>query len=302
MSRDPLLALQGIICDYLQARNKKEKVELDGKIAKVVPWRPHLLEKGICRGWYIHSVPPSSDSWADRAKKATEISHKLRVGVAVVDDLLLDEHFIDLCHALDTAIIIFEPTRDSFTPIAFYECVDDLIYQRQLILSSKCAASILDRGLQRAIVEPDSVRKGVLLELLVAVLLSQVEGFKVTDVGISNRTQQMDVMINNKNVGGALSGSPIVLAEAKNWKNPVGTNEYASFIRKIQSRHGRSRLGYLVTTGRFTAGVPSERRRDSMNETLVVLLDGKSLPMLWRNQSSISGNIERATMEALIGT
>jgi hypothetical protein len=143
--------------------------------------------------------------------------------------------------------------------------------------------------------------KGVLLELVVATLLSQVEGFEIQKIGIANRSQQMDVFVHNRNTTSALGLSPVVLAEAKNWKNPVDTSEYAAFVRKLQSRHGRARLGYLVTTGKFTAGVSAERRRESMADTLVVLIDGKILPTLWRGKRPIHDNIERLTLEATVG-
>jgi hypothetical protein len=111
----------------------------------------------------------------------------------------------------------------------------------------------------------------------------------------------MDVLVHNRNTSSALGLSPIVLAEAKNWRDPVDTNEYTAFLRKLQSRHGRARLGYLVTTGKFTAGVAAERRRDSMDQTLVVLVDGKALPLLWRGPKTITDNVEAATIRATVG-
>ncbi|MEA2908389.1 MAG: hypothetical protein QOJ15_470 [Bradyrhizobium sp.] len=302
MIRDPIPALQSLIRDYLASKNISEKVEIDGEVSSSAPWRPHVFERKIFRGWHIHAVAPTSDSWALRALRATAKVTKLRVGIAVLEEFLSDEDFLDSCHQLNAAIIIFKATKDTFLPVSFYNSVDDLIYQRRLKLSLNCAARILDRSLIRALAAGTKVRKGVLLEVLVAVLLSQVDGFEVTDVGISNRTQQMDVMVHNRNVGGALSTSPVVLAEAKNWRDPVGTDEYANFVRKIESRHRRAKLGYFVTTGNFTSGVTLERRRESTSETLVVLLDKITLPNVWRGEHSITESVERATMLAAIGT
>jgi hypothetical protein len=299
---DPIPALQSLIRDYLASKNASETIEIDGEISSKAPWRPHLLETKASRGWYIHAVAPTSDSWAQRALRATTKVANLRIGVAVLEDFLADEYFLDSCHLLNASVIILKPTRGTFAPIQIYDSVDDLIYQRRLKLSLSSAARILDRSLERALAAGTKVRKGVLLEVLVAVLLSQVDGFEVTDVGISNRTQQMDVMVHNRNVGGALSTSPVVLAEAKNWRDPVGTDEYANFVRKLESRHRRAKLGYFVTTGRFTAEVTLERRRESKGETLVVLLDKLTLPDLWRGQHSITESVERATMLALVGT
>lgn len=302
MIRDPIPNLQSLIRAYLSSKNTSEKIEIDGALSSRAPWRPHVYERRASRGWHIHAVAPTSDSWALRALRATANVPKLKVGVVVLEEFLADEIFLDSCHQLNASVIIVKPTRDTFVPVAMYDSVDDLIYQRRLNLSLSCAARILDRSLTRALSPGTAARKGVLLEVLVAVLLSQVDGFEVTDVGISNRTQQMDVMVHNRNVGGALSRSPMVLAEAKNWRDPVGIGEYANFARKLQARHRRATLGYLVTTGRFTSGVTLERRRESMNETLVVLLDRIALPNLWRGQHSITESVERATMLASVGT
>jgi hypothetical protein len=260
------------------------------------------LEVDEIRGWHIHVVRPLSDSWAQRIKAAVSAKQSLKIGIAAPENLFSDEDFLRLCDELNAAVIIYKVHGNTFSAQEMFATVGDLIYTKRLKLSLNTASEVLDRAVNGAIYENNNNRKGVLLELVVAVLLSQVDGFEVSDVGISNRTQQMDVLVHNRNVGGALGGSPIVLAEAKNWKNPVDTSEYATFVRKLQSRHGRAKLGYLITTSRFTAGVSAERRRESMDETLIVLVDGKELPTLWRDFKSITEGFERITLRATVGS
>ena len=260
-----------------------------------------MLETASVRGWYIHAGMPLSDSWAQRIEKAKAVKSKLRIGIAGTEQLFANEDFLQRCHELGASVLVYKQRGDTYVVERLFATVDDYIYSARLKLSVPAARNILDRALARSLSERNSNLKGVLLEVVVAVLLSQVEGFEVTSVGISNRTQQMDVFVHNRNVGGALGNSPIVIAEAKNWKDPVDTNEYAAFVRKLQSRHGRAKLGYLVTAGRFTAGVALERRRESLADTLVVLLDGQSLPLLWSDPESITAAVERATMIAAVG-
>ena len=301
MVRDPIPFLQKVLRALLIECNCG-RIELDGIIARAVPWRPHVLERKALRGWYVHPVPPVSDSWAERILRAKGVTPKLRVGVAAVEELLSDGKFLQICHDLNAAIAPLIISGDGFAAEEFFPSVEDYICNARLRLSAGTAQDILDRSLARALSEPHKQRKGVLLELVIAVLLSQVDGFEVANVGIANRSQQMDVLVHNRNTGGALGQSPIVLAEAKNWNNPVDTTDYAAFVRKLQSRHDRARLGYLATTSRFTAGVGAERRRDSMDRTLVVLIDGRTLPTLWRGHKSITANIERITISATVGT
>lgn len=302
MLRDPIPVLQTILREFLASLPAVGTVIIDGRVPGKIPWRPHLLEAKTLRGWYIHVTLPDSETWAQRITKAVAVKRKLRLGVAATEELFANEALLEKCHELGASILVYRQKGDSFVPLKFFSTVEDYIYSARLKLTAATVRKILDRSLNRALTETNKNRKGVLLELLVAVLLSQVDGFEVTSVGISNRSQQMDVLVHNRNVGGALGNSPIVLAEAKNWKDPVDVPEYAVFVRKLQSRHGRAKLGYLVSTGRFTAGVSAERRRESMNETLVVLIDGKSLPALWNDQSGISAAIEEATMTAAVGT
>jgi hypothetical protein len=287
---------------HLKGEAPADKIHPDGVVGMHVPWRPHLYEVERMRGWYIHAGLPLSDSWAQRIDKAKAARSKLQIGVAGTEELFSDEEFLQRCHELNASILIYKQRSDTYVVERTFATVDDFIYAARLKLSTQAARDILNRALDRSLQERNKNRKGVLFELVVAVLLSQVEGFEVTSVGISNRTQQMDVFVHNRNVGGALGNSPVVIAEAKNWKNPVDTNEYASFVRKLQSRHGRAKLGYLVTTGRFTAGVALERRRESLADTLVVLLDGQTLPQLWTASEGITAAIEHATMTAAVGT
>jgi hypothetical protein len=81
----------------------------------------------------------------------------------------------------------------------------------------------------------------------------------------------------------------------------VGTVEYYSLLRKIQARHGYAKMGFFVTTDRFTEGVDLEARRDSMGDTLVVTLDGETLPAIWRKGQCITPNIEGAIIKATVG-
>lgn len=300
MIRDPIPVLQAVLGAYLRS-TFNSKIEIDGSINSKVPWRPHILERPQPRGWYIHAGPTMSDSWAQRIVRARDKFAKLRIGVAGPKDLFENEQFLDVCHSLNAAVLIFNAQANSFSAGQFFNSVDDLIYSRRLKLTPSCACEILDRSLGRAMSETDKIKKGVLLEVLLGVLLSQVDGFEVTSVNISNRTQQMDVLVHNRIVGGSLGGSPIVLAEAKNWKNPVGTPEYSHFLRKLESRHGRAKLGFLVTTGRFTSGVAEEIRRESKGEILVVPVDGKVLASLWRDHTNITAGFEKITVEATVG-
>jgi len=140
----------------------------------------------------------------------------------------------------------------------------------------------------------DSYKKGALLELLVALMLSQVGGFEVTDTNISSKNQEVDVHVINRNNSGPLGRGQYVLAEAKNWKKPVPRKEYNAFASKVRSRRGMAKLGIFVTTGTFEAGVVLEGIRESAMDDLIVLLDKTTLPRVWRNNADMTRGLEEA--------
>lgn len=299
---DPIAQLQPLVCQFLRALAPKQAYAVDAEISETVRWRPHLLETPELRGWYFHIELPESDSWWERVATAKVQAPGLAIGIAAPLDALLDEEFLARCDELEASLLVLSVgTSGVLGPESYYPSISDFVYQTRLQLEPNCARALLDRALERALAEPDSNRKGVLLEVVVAMVLSQVRGFEVTDVGISNRSQQLDVLVHNRNSGGALSHSPLIIAEAKNWRDSVTPTEYAEFVRKLESRHGLAKLGYLVTTGRFTEGVALERRRESRNDTLVVLIDGRELTDIWRSGKTITEQIERLTIVASVG-
>lgn len=300
MRGDSIAKIQVAIKQHLASGGP---VEVDGVVSATVPWRPHLYQKSRRIGWYAHSVAPGSNFWLSRIARAREVDSKLGVGIAATEDILKDPAFLLDCYRINARLISLRASKNDYSVDAEFPSVPDYICDKRLALESSLAAEILDEAHGRALQKDTNAKMGVALEILVALLLSQVRNFEVSsDGGVSNRTQQMDVLIHNRNTSGMLGSSPLVLAEAKNWRRePLTPTEYYAFRRKLESRHGRAKLGFLVTTGKFTRGVPAEVRRDSKDGYLVVLVDGTALPKIWRGKKSITENIEHLAIVASIG-
>lgn len=302
MIKDPVVALQGTVRAYLQARGASD-VTSDVAPGPGVRWGAHLFEPKTKRAWYCLTDLPESDAWARRIQQAVSALPGLSIGLCGPMNVLQDEATLEAADSLEAQVLVAKEESASYsvTEDDHHPTVCELIYEGSLQLTPRVARIVLDRNLQRAVDEPNIQRKGVRLEVVTAVMLSQVQGFEVASVGISNRSQQIDVTVHNRNTGGVLRRGSLVLAEAKNWSNPVGTVEYYSLLRKIQARHGFAKMGFFVTTDRFTEGVDLEARRDSMGDTLVVTLDGETLPVIWRKGQSITANIEAAIIRATVG-
>ena len=284
MIGDPLVGMQDAVRKHLKALAKGAPAELDGIINSKTPWRPHIYQPSRQTAWQLHSVLPDSNTWEKRIARSLELNPKLKIGVVAQDDIFHDPDFLLVCHRLRATLLTVREKKDSYTVDHTYSSVPDFVCESRIRLNAETARSMLDVSLQHALAAKTKTEKGITLELLVALLLSQVDNFEVSDIGISNRTQQMDVLVHNRSVGGMLGGSPLVLAEAKNWRTQkVTPTEYAEFLRKLATRNRRAKLGFMVTTGSFTAGLALEARRDSKEDIIVVFVDGKALPEIWRS-------------------
>ena len=302
MIGDTVTAMQVAVRNYL-ATTSGGLVELDGVISPSVLWRPHVYQSKERVGWQLLSVAPDSSSWEKRIIRARAADAKLNIGVATTEDTLTYGEFLLACQRIGARIILLKERKNDFAFEKSFASIPDCVCERNIKLDAETARIMLDAALTRALQAKTNVEKGVSLEVLVALFLSQIDNFEVNDIGISNWTQQMDVLVHNRSVGGMLGSSPLVLAEAKNWrKKKVGTNEHALFLRKLNSRNGRAKLGFLVTTGKITAGVALEARRDSMDGTIIVFVDGVELPKIWRGTDSITREIERLVIEASVGS
>jgi hypothetical protein len=297
---DPITAMQMAVRRYL-ANESAGAVELDGNISTTAPWRPHVFQRKERVGWHLHSMAPDSDSWEKRVLRSRAGDKKLRVGVGGTEDVMRNASFLQASHKLGARLILVKERKDGFLVEEMFASAPDFICQQRVKLDTGTARDMLDLALERALTATTKVEKGVTLELLVALMLSQVDNFEVTDIGIANRTQQMDVLVHNRGVAGVLGASPIVLAEAKNWSAKVTPTEHAAFLRKLSTRNARAKLGFLVTTGKFTAGVALEARRDSKEDTIVCCVDGATLPTIWRGKRTITEKIERLVIDASVG-
>jgi hypothetical protein len=96
---------------------------------------------------------------------------------------------------------------------------------------------------------PDTTTQGRALEDLICYVFEQVPGIAITRRNTTNvfNTEEVDVAFFNDSVADGLPFLPdVILVEAKNWSNRVGSDEVAWFETKI--RHRGLSLGILVTT------------------------------------------------------
>jgi hypothetical protein len=234
-------------------------------------------------------------------EEAREFDGDLNLVVCAPETVFLDESTLLSLDRRDVQVLRCENAEDGAKIVGQVLTLSDLVYEESLLLSIESARVLLNRALDRAKAATDPNRRGVLLEILVAVMFSQARGLRVRDVGVSRRAQQLDVTVLNRNVGNPLlQNSPLIIAEAKNWRKPVGSEQYGWLHRKLLTSRGRAKLGFLVTSGHFTDGVYTEAIRDSRDDHMIVLLDGETLPAIWNDYDDITEGLEAAVYQALM--
>lgn len=276
-----------------------DPIQISPQLGTHAPWRPHVYEADNRRGWQILTSVPESQAWMRWIERAKEAVPELSLGICGPTHVITSANIIDSADRLQAAMLPLDVKDGQYEAIKIFPTASDLIYERDLKLDHQLAQTILERGLQRAQDETNSQLKGVLLEVVAAVLLSQVAGWEIKSGGISRRSQQIDVVAHNRNVGGVLGRSPVIMAEVKNWGQSVKASDYSAFQRKLASSSGLAKLGFFMTTSTFTEGAYIEAIRDTKDEILIVLLDKRSFPAVWRESPNITQGIERMILEAL---
>jgi hypothetical protein len=299
VERDPVDDLRDEFLRALQSGAQPVQVKIDEPLGAGIPWRPHVQDVTSGAAWHIISEAIESEFWIRRIEAARSALPKLTVGVVTPESLLNNEEVVVQLNDLGVQMAIIRRTKRG-RKVVLFNSIADAIYHLRVKLTSEATERVLDRLLERCHTATTKKMKGVTLEVLTAVLLSQVKDFEVVTGNISSRSQQVDVVVHNRTTAGALGGSEIVIAEAKNWSVRVGTTEYFSVYRKIQTRSGKSRLGFFVTTDRFTRGVGLEQLRDSKGTILVVPIDKSLLPAIWRDLDDETGDSLTSRLENIV--
>jgi ActR/RegA family two-component response regulator len=141
-------------------------------------------------------------------------------------------------------------------------------------------SSMLASLLVQTQTEPDSARKGRLLEDLLELLLTRIRGFVVA-ARQRGADEELDLLVRNESLDPFWSKeSPYILVECKNWSAKVGPDELDRFRNKLRRRYDRTRLGFFVAASGFTAGVETTLLAAREGDMLVVPVTGQDLDAL----------------------
>ena len=150
-------------------------------------------------------------------------------------------------------------------------------------------ANLGDAAAERAIAElwqtvrtePDPHRKGKALEDLLLVVFRTIPGLTRVWNRVTNEIEEIDILLRNESADPFwVKEGAYFLFECKNWSRPVGRNELDVFVRKLERRHQRCKLGFCVAVGGFTDPALKLQLADGKDAVLVVPMNGEDLARL----------------------
>lgn len=128
--------------------------------------------------------------------------------------------------------------------------------------------------LHRVETEPNPQRKGDALEKLLAALFTSVSGVQVVMANVRTESEEIDLVVEHDGTAAFWDERPMILVEAKNWSSRCGKNEFVALRAKLENRHQRASLGFLVSWNGFAETVETEILRASRELLMVVPVDG----------------------------
>jgi CheY-like chemotaxis protein len=138
-------------------------------------------------------------------------------------------------------------------------------------------AETLEELWASARVATDSARKGRLLEDLLELLFKQIPGF-VVSARRRSKDEEFDLVVRNESSDPfSAKDGQYFLVECKNWTSKIGPADLDRFVGKLERRHGRATLGFVIAPNGFTSGFSSTLAARRYKRLLIVPIDELAL-------------------------
>lgn len=139
----------------------------------------------------------------------------------------------------------------------------------------------IDEAWRASQTESDAHRKGRALEELLILIFRSIRGFESAAVRLRSKDEEFDLVVRNESPDPYWQKeSQFMLVECKNWTGKVGPDEIDRLDKKLERRHQRARLGFIVAPGGFTAGVGLTLSAERTSGRLIVPVGREDLAAL----------------------
>ena len=231
--------------------------------------------------WY---APIGLEQYLDLVRRAVEVRKKTHgdVELSQYDD---DGAYVQLSFSVSTKETNLRRAYDEIRKVcaeleeASERTSDEIGKQIAAIAAgvSGWGSESLDSLVEAVDKGANTDEKGRSLEELSSRLFEGVKGFTING-RVRTATEEIDISILNDNPDPRLRReSALILAECKNWSSKCGKDEFVIFREKLENRHRRCTLGFLISWNGFATTATKEMLRGSREDILIVPITGKEI-------------------------
>lgn len=277
-------------------------VKKDCILRKDIPWRPHLYCPDSQLAAHLLLYPGIDQRYLDAFKKSKQKMKDLKITIIGPVQFIQTPGVLEAGNEVDAGYVVLED-RDGRIKAGEFRDTLTLIHQMTLRLGRETYCKLASLALSRAQAAKGQ-QKGRRLESLIAFLLSQIPGFQVVSTNYNTATEEIDIVVRNRRVGGIFSAysEPWILVECKNQKKRSSKDDYVSFATKIRNRRQAAAIGLFVSINGYTQDFRLESLRDSRERFVIAKLDSDDINKLVELSGEaaalyIERQIEEATLE-----
>ena len=266
-------------------------VLIDAVLNDDLPWRPHLYCPPAKIAVHLLLYPSINEYYLEMFDQARAKLDGLTIAVLGPIQFIQNPSVLESGHRAETQWVVLEES-DGGVCCAQYDTVLSLIYQERLLLPLSSYQSIASVSYER-LLKATGQEKGYGLERFLAFLFSQVPGFSVVATNYNTVTEEIDIVLENRRIGGIFQrySKPLVLAESKNQTGKADKNDYVQFATKIRNRRHAVSVGFLISLSGYTRDCGLEGLRDSREDFVIARLDRKDVEDWIERSGQASGEL-----------
>lgn len=260
-------------------------------------WQPDLVRVDKSALLHVHVAERLRSYATERFGWAVESG--VEVHVATTLGRLYDAELLEQLAAADALVHVLDASGAAPKPKRVLALLAD-----EGIRVAPPLRSVLGRhGFSFSQVDGSNDQRGKRFEALVAFLLSQVEGLSIFSRNYKTTTEEIDVVLQQREVGGrvwAIANAPFLLVEAKNHADGISQGMFSQFRIKMQTKRSTVRIGLMLSRTSISGAAVEQEARFSSDELTIVFLDGEAIEG-WIEDADGTAHLERLISEAMLG-
>lgn len=260
-------------------------------------WQPDLVRADKSALLHVHVAERLRSYATERFSWA--IAAGIEVHVATTLGRLYDAELLEQLAAADALVHVL----DASGAAAKAKRILALLADEGIRVAPPLRSALGRHGFSFSQADGTNDQKGKRFEALVAFLLSQVEGFSIFSRNYKTATEEIDVVLQQREIGGrvwAIANAPFLLVEAKNHADGISQAMFSQFRIKMQTKRATVRIGLMLSRTSISGAALEQEERFSSDELTVVFLNGDSIEE-WIEADDGTAHIEHLISEAMLG-